>query len=107
MRQLKTPQFLMRAQIELGGGVTITVSQAALSVRGAGASHPGTRPGLSICRKIPGAHGWRLGYRDGTPGPGAEVELVFQGVEAAASAGWIRCATRHSATLTTTSSPTA
>jgi len=82
---------------EPGGVVTITVSEAAISVRDAGpgvapddvpklftrfwrsegAPHQGAGLGLSICQKIAGAHGWRLSYRDASPGPGAEFELAF------------------------------
>lgn len=83
---------------DAGGAVTITLSQAAISVRDCGpgvapadvkklftrfwrsegAPHPGAGLGLSICQTIAEAHGWRLAYRDASPAPGAEFELAFR-----------------------------
>ncbi len=82
---------------EAGGDVTITVSERFIAVRdagpgvapddvpklftrfwrGEGAPHPGAGLGLSICQRIATAHGWRLDYRDASPGPGAEFRLAF------------------------------
>ncbi len=82
---------------DASGAVTITLTQAGLSVRDGGlgvapadvpklftrfwrsegAPHPGAGLGLSICQTIAEAHGWRLAYRDASPAPGAEFELAF------------------------------
>ena len=82
-----------------GGVVTITVAQSSIAVRddgpgvaaqdvpklftrfwrSEGAPHQGAGLGLSICQKIAEAHGWRLTYRDASPGPGAEFAVGFSG----------------------------
>ncbi len=82
---------------DAGGVVTVTLSADAIAVRdhgpgvaphdvpklftrfwrSEGAPHQGAGLGLSICQQIAGAHGWRLAYRDASPGPGAEFVLGF------------------------------
>jgi signal transduction histidine kinase len=80
-----------------GDVVTVTLTDAAIVVRdhgpgvapedvaklftrfwrSEGAPHQGAGLGLSICQQIAGAHGWRLAYRDASPGPGAQFEVDF------------------------------
>jgi signal transduction histidine kinase len=46
--------------------------------RGAGANHAGAGLGLSICREIASAHGWRLEARSSPVPPGAEFRVAFR-----------------------------